>query len=150
MQVLAIKRTRSGRGLLVVLLAIGLAPLAAETRVYRCIGSDGAVELRQRPCPEGTEEDQILVDDRKIGWDPSATAKGEKPKGMGGSDKPRRNAQKPKESSAKARREDECRKKRQLLEEVNWKLRRGSKPGKGVELRHKRHVYEDYLRDHCP
>lgn len=145
------KRTRTGAtGLLAAFLIIGTAPQAAETRVYRCTSPDGGIELRQRPCPEGTEGDEILIEDRRTGWNPSTTEEGEKPKGTGGPGKPKRKSKKRNESAAKARHDEQCWKKRQLLKEVNWKLRRGYKPGKDVALRRKRETYEDYIRAFCP
>jgi len=130
-----------------LVLALG-TNLAAETRVYRCITPDGEIEFRQRLCADGTVGQEIAIEDRKTGWTPPKTQERGKIKGAG---EPRGRKRKAdgRKGSDQARREEQCWKKRQLLDEVNWKLRRGYKAGKGVELRRRRRAFEDYIGRYC-
>ena len=128
------------------LVLLPAADVVAQTSVYRCTAPDGAVEFRQLPCTDGSDEESLVIKDRKTGWIPAAT--GTKTKAA---DKPRKRATKssPKKDSSQSRREEQCWKKRQLLEEVNWKLRRGYKAAQGVKLRRRRQTYEDYIGRYC-
>ena len=51
--------------------------------------------------------------------------------------------------SARERQEESCRKKRQQVEDIDRKLRAGTKVRQGTELRHRRSVAEEYLDTHC-
>lgn len=133
--------------LLAALLVAAPALLADETSVYRCTDPDGAIELSQFPCPAGTEEREVRVEDRKTGWTPprvESQARRRAPKA--GS---RKSKAPGKSDLAAARRADQCWNKRRQLEEVNWKLRRGYRPVEGVKLRRRRQSYEDYIDRHC-
>jgi hypothetical protein len=130
-----------------LVLALG-ANLAAETRVYRCTTPDGEIEFRQRPCADGAVGQEITIEDRKTGWTPPKTEERRKIKGAGESRAGKRKARRRK-GPDQTRREEQCWKKRQLLDEVNWKLRRGYKAGKGVELRRRRRTFEDYIGRYC-
>lgn len=134
-----------------ILATLGLslaADGAAQTRVYRCTMPNGEIEFSQRPCAAGASEQELDVEDRRTGWTPpQPTAEpAAKPKRKSGSGK---KPGSPSRKSAEARREERCWKKRQLLDEVTWKLRRGYKAGKGVALRRKRRSYEDYIDRFC-
>jgi hypothetical protein len=124
------------------------SPIFAETSVYRCSTPDGKVEFRQTACGDGSEEREITVEDEKTGWKPQAARIEKKPKRAEKSGTRKRKADRTRQAS-QARQEETCWKKRQALEEVNWKLRRGYKPAAGVKLRHKRRVHEEYLRRFC-
>jgi hypothetical protein len=129
-------------------LVLLVADVAAQTNVYRCTTPAGAVEFRQFPCADGSDEEALVIKDRKTGWTPATPETGATTKAAG---KPRKRKQKStvKGDSSRARREERCWKKRQLLEEVNWKLRRGYKTGQGVTLRRRRQAYDDYIDHYC-
>jgi hypothetical protein len=129
-------------------LLVSAPQVLSDTSVFRCTSPDGAVELSQRPCANDAFEEQLLIEDRRTGWDPSLTgSSGE----TGSKGKRRKSKSKSKEkgSARRVRREEQCWKKEQLLDEVSWKLRRGYKPAQGIKLRHKRQAYEDYIRRFC-
>jgi len=138
---------RGAAGLLASLLLMTPAPHAEETSVYRCTGADGSIELSQFPCPAGTRERELTVEDRQTGWTPPSGEPHAPPKAT----KDRRHAKKPpaKDNAAAARRADKCWKKRRQLEEDNWKLRHGYRPVEGVKLRRRRQTYEDYIDRYC-
>jgi hypothetical protein len=123
------------------------ANVLADTNVYRCRAPDGKIEFRQTSCATDTDEDEITVEDRKTGWEPKLTKIEKKTKSSKKSGSRERQAVK--EDAALAQQEKQCWKKRQLLDEVNWKLRRGYKPPTGVKLRRRRRTYEDYIRRFC-
>jgi hypothetical protein len=129
-------------------LVLLVADVAAQTNVYRCTTPAGAVEFRQFPCADGSDEEALVIKDRKTGWTPATPETGATTKAAG---KRRKRTQKStvKGDSSRARREERCWKKRQLLEEVNWKLRRGYKTGQGVTLRRRRQAYDDYIDHYC-
>lgn len=124
------------------------ANAATQTSVYRCTSGDGAVEFRQLPCAGGSDEESLVIEDRKTGWTPGPSGTSAKRKTAS---KPRKrtNTSAAKGSSSQARKAEQCWKKRQLLEEVNWKLRRGYKASQGVKLRRRRQTYEDYIGRYC-
>ncbi len=113
--------------------------MADTTRIYRCEVDSGRVEFRQMPCRTGDQE-ILELEDVKMGWDapvPKVEIKAKK------------SANKTRPARAKKVSAQSCFKKRQSLESVNRKLRRGYKAGQGVELRHRRRQYEDYLSRFC-
>ena len=127
---------------------VSASNVVADTSVYRCSAPDGKVEFRQTACVDGAKEREITVEDRMTGWKPPETRIEKKTSGARKSGARKRNTEKD-DQAARARQEEKCWKKRQALEEVNWKLRRGYKPATGVRLRHKRRVYEEYLGRFC-
>ena len=136
---------------LVALASLILVPGAnvfAQTQVYRCIAPDGGIEFSQSPCTDGAEEREVRIEDRKTGWDPSRLKVERIPKVQAKSSARKRKADK-EDQAALTRREEKCWKKRQQLEKVNWKLRRGYKPATGVKLRRQRQDYEAYIRQFC-
>lgn len=131
------------------LLLLVAGSLSADTSVYRCDTPDGVIEFSQLPCAEGANEQEIFIQDRKTGWVPNDTPSRRTTKKTG---KPRNRKRKPAgadRAAAQARREERCWKKRQLLEGVNRKLRRGYKAGQGVKLRDRRRDFEAYIRKFC-
>lgn len=122
--------------------------VCAETLVYRCFTPEGEVEFRQSPCSDDTEEQEIRIEDRKTGWEPSHTKVERRSKGSTKSSSRKRKTDKD-SRAAQAKREEKCWKKHQLLDKVNWKLRRGYKPATGVKLRRQRQEYEAYIRQFC-
>jgi hypothetical protein len=134
-------------GILAALLLAVPALWAEETSVFRCTDPDGAIELSQFPCPAGTEERELRVEDRKTGWTPprvesQARRQASKDRGRAGKAPAKRDM-------AAARRADQCWNKRRQLEEVNWKLRHGYRPAEGIKLRRRRQSYEDYIDRYC-
>jgi len=123
------------------MLLLATAELAAATSVYRCETATGGIEFSQHRCAERGEA--ITIEDRMTGWVPLAavpvTEAEASPKRKTGATRVR--------TAAKS--ETACWNKRHQLEQVNRKLRRGYTPSKGVELRHKRRGYEDYLSTFC-
>jgi hypothetical protein len=128
-------------------LGLGLAPnTLAQTLIHRCAKPSGEIEFRQRPCTDGSEGQQLNIDHRESGWTPAKAGTKEKAR----QNKDRRSRKAPGHAeAARARQEEQCWKKRELLDEVNWQLKRGYKPGKGVKLRHRRRAYEDYISRYC-
>lgn len=123
--------------------------------VYRCRGAKGGIEFRDDPCPPGTQGESLVVEDHPTGWTPTPasptpaskrTSTGQKTKAgtKAGRGKGKASAQ-----SARERQEESCRKKRQQVEDINRKLRAGTKVRQGTELRHSRSVIEEYLDAHC-
>ncbi len=113
--------------------------LGQSTKVYRCERADGRIEFRQGPCLRG-EQDELLINDVRTGWDaPVSKVKRE-------TRKAKRNKTK---TSKKAVSDKTCFSKRQRLEAVNRKLRRGYKAGQGVKLRDRRREYEAFLSRFC-
>lgn len=138
---LTLTRTKSLAGPVAAVLLVAAAELPAGTSVYRCENAAGGIEFSQRPCV-GTGE-EVIIEDRLTGWTPPAgspaTRVEQAPK--------RKTGAAPVRAAAKS--ETACWNKRHQLEQVNRKLRRGYRPSQGVELRHKRRVYEDYLSELC-
>ncbi len=121
----------------------------AETAVYRCTTPSGKIEFRQQPCSEGSDEEEITIEDQKTGWEPGKT----KLKGQGEETKKKSSASKSDDRKKRAeqakKQADKCFDKRQQLEQVNWKLRAGYSASEGVKLRQKRRTYEEYLSHYC-
>jgi hypothetical protein len=93
-----------------------------------------------------------VVEDHPTGWTPTPApsarrnSTGQKAKAgtKAGHGKAKGSAQ-----SARERQEESCRKKRQQVEEIDRKLRLGTRVRQGTELRHRRSVAEEYLDAHC-
>ncbi|MCU0833818.1 MAG: hypothetical protein MUC77_05175 [Chromatiaceae bacterium] len=134
-------RIRTCACALAAVLLVANVELAADTRVYRCENAAGGIEFSQWPCAEAGEA--ISIEDRLTGWTPTAG-----PPATRVEQAPRRKAGVTRVRSA-AKSEAACWNKRQQLEQVNRKLRLGYSPSQGVELRHKRRGYEDYLSELC-
>jgi len=117
---------------------------ADSTRVYRCTGEHGQVEFRQGPCVDGSSQQELEIEDVKVGWEaPAAAVEVKKRPG-------KTTAKKSSTSSGNSKkREEQCLKTEQRLENINRKLRSGYKAGKGADLRHKRRQYEEYLERLC-
>lgn len=133
---------------LAALVLTAATALAGETSVYRCTDADGSIELSQFPCPADSKGNSITVEDRKTGWKPPTTGVQGQTKDKGSS-RDQKRGKVGRQNSAQARRDEQCWNKHQLLDEVNWKLRRGYKAGTGVALRRKRRAYEDYIDRYC-
>jgi len=128
-------------------LMILAANVVADTNLYRCVAPDGKIEFRQTHCAGGAEEEEVQVEDRMTGWEPAKTKVEEETKDSTKSDDRKRKADK--KAAARARQEEKCWKKKQLIKDINWKLRRGYKTSTGEKLRHRRRAYEDYIRRFC-
>jgi hypothetical protein len=132
----------------VVLAALTCVP-AAGSQVYRCEGPEGAIEFRQEPCPPGSRGEAVAIDDGYTGWTPTQVDQGA---ARQGAKTPRHKAPAKRRSagpSARERREMECRKKREQVEDIDRRLRLGTKAHRGVDLRHRRERLEDFLREQC-
>jgi len=131
------------------LASMAAVPAAAGSQVYRCRGPDGAIEFRQEPCPPGSQGEAMAIDEGHTGWVPTPADQGAAP---GGAQAPRHKAPAKRRSagsSARERRELECRKKRERVEDIDRRLRLGTKARQGADLRNRRGRLEDFLRDHC-
>jgi len=121
--------------------------IAAET-VYRCISSDGGIEFTQQPCSIDTQEEVLTIEDQLVGWEtPRAVLKAKKKKQT--SRKHKKIAASKAARKSKAKQEKECWKKKQKIDNIQHRLRRGYKAGQGVDLRRKRREYEAYLSTFC-
>ena len=131
-------------------LSLLLVPVAAaDETLFRCTSPDGRIEFSQRPCGPGIQE-ELRIKDERVGWNAPRAMPKAQPKPRPGD---RRKGQKRKSTKAvrrkKARREKDCWKKERQVAKIRWRMRRGYKAGKGVELRRRRREYEAYLRKFC-
>ncbi len=136
-------------GLILCLFALWPPPRtsAATTDVYRCVTPEGATEFRQGACDAGTDQSQLTVEDQPTGWVPTEPTRSSRETKSTPKKKASTARSAPKSSKADER---QCWEKRQKLDEVNWRLRRGYEPKQGTELRRKRDYYEDFLDQFCP
>ena len=142
------KRSWLTRALLLTLSATALVAVARAAEVYRCVTPAGGVEFRQDPCPKEATSTRLEIKDRHTGWIPpqpeeSDSSEPEPPR------RPETDETVDRAAAARERREERCWTKRQQLDEVNWKLRRGYTVTQGERLRRQRSKYEDYLRRYC-
>jgi hypothetical protein len=131
------------------LLLLGFsAEIQPQTKVYRCVGESGEVEFRQTTClPSRREQEELTIDNRPSGWVPPQPAAAPAPRGSRGGKTSRSDRAAGEERARKLA--DRCWKKRRQLDDVNWRLRRGYKPGAGVKLRRRRDDYEAYIDRFC-
>ena len=124
------------------------APEAAET-VFRCTLADGRIEFSQYTCRDGVQE-ELQIEDRLVGWDaPRVALKTEQQSRSNKGQKSRNRRLAKAARRERERRDKNCWKKEQQVEKIQWRMRRGYKAGKGVELRRRRREYEAYLRKFC-
>jgi hypothetical protein len=119
----------------------------AQTQVYRCEGRSGAIEFRQAPCPANSQGESLIIEDRPIGWTPAPADPGTRKQSS-----PKRKAKAPKRRSgptARERKIEECRKKRERVEDIDRKLRLGTKGRQNANLHHQRRRLESFLYDEC-
>jgi hypothetical protein len=134
-------------GVALATLAWGLAipaPVADEAQVYRCQGPGGAIEFRQAPCAPGSAGEALTIEDHPTGWTPAPAPP---PKNAAHTQ-----AKAPKKHSGPSARErqvETCEKKQQQVEEIDRRLRLGTKARQSTELRHRRRGLEDYLYQNC-
>lgn len=128
-----------------------LAGSCQGAQVYRCPQPDGSISFQQQACAEGgtrveTGEAQAVWASLRSGERSLVEQYRERDKAI------LKHKQQISRSRKKPASADErsCWKKRQQLESVSAKLRRGYKASKGNELRRKRDSYEGYLRSFCP
>lgn len=129
--------------LLLPALVLPCAGFSDSTKVYRCTGEHGQVEFRQGRCVDGSQQ-ELEIKDVEVGWEaPAAAVEVEK--------RPRKTIKRKSVASSgnSKKREERCLKTEQKLENINRKLRRGYKAGKGADLRHKRRQHEEYLERFC-
>jgi len=131
------------------LLLMGFSTASAET-VIRCYLPDGRVSFSDRPCQSGIQ-DELKFEDQKVGWEAPRT-----PLKIDRKSKRERQQQAKRRAAAlrvarkeKARKEKDCWKKKQKIERIQERLRRGYKAGQGRTMRYKQRELEDYLRAFC-
>lgn len=137
--------TASGRR--VALLIFALWAPAASADIYRCDGPDGPL-FRDSPCHGGQQPETVTVQvTEDAGLRPSER---QWLKQRAAERRRKRPAKAPatrqRDDKAQARR---CLSKRQRLENVRARLRRGYRPSQGDRLRRQRRQYEDYLSRFC-
>jgi len=130
-------------------LLINLPTEAAET-VMRCQLPDGRVSFSDRPCQSGIQH-VLELEDQKVGWEAPRT-----PLKIERKSQRERKQQSNRQAAAlrvarkeKARKKKDCWKKKQKIERIQERLRRGYKAGQGRTMRYKRRELEDYLREFC-
>jgi len=122
---------------------------SAET-VVRCQLPDGRVSFSDRPCSSGIQ-DELTFEDQKVGWEAPRT-----PLKLERKSKRERQQQSRRQAAAlraarkeKARKHKDCWKKRQKVERIQERLRRGYKAGQGRTLRYKQRELEAYIKEFC-
>ena len=130
-------------------LALGCLPALAGT-IYRCDGPEGPV-FRDRPCERGValDLDSAVSDSRPMG---TGLRPGERDwlRAIRGREAQRsRTERRASGRAAHAAQARRCWRKRQQLETVRARLRRGYRPVEGGRLRRRRRRYEDYLSRFC-
>lgn len=125
------------------------APDAARAQVYRCQAPDGAIEFRQEPCPAGSQGESLTIEDRQTGWTLVPKDQAARPGPVPKAPKKAASQRRPAGPSARERREQECRKKRQQAEDIDRRLRLGTSGRQGSDLRHRRGRLEDFLYEYC-
>ena len=125
------------------------APLWAA-RVYRCPQADGGISFQQQAC--AAEGRLIETGEAQAVW--SALRPEEKRLYESYRERDRERQLRKRQArrqTARMEKADEraCFLKRQRLDSVNARLRRGYKAGQGEALRRKRDQYEEYLRRFC-
>lgn len=117
-------------------------PLASLASVYRCPGTEGAVQFQQTPCENG----QLLeLQDNSTAWTAAPRAKATKQRGK----VKKRSKKKTRLAGGRARQEKACWKARQRIEKIEWSLRKGYRPARGERLRQQRREQQAYLRQFC-
>ncbi len=120
-------------------------------QIYRCQQADGSISYQQQAC-SGTGE-QVETGDAQTAW--AGLRPGEKAlyEGYRRRDRERLARRKAARKVARGKSSADvrvCFAKRQKLDDVNARLRRGYKAGQGEKLRRRRDNYEAYLRRFCP
>lgn len=128
---------------------ITLSAGATET-IIRCQLPDGRVSFSDRACSSGVQ-DELKFKDQKVGWEAPRTplklkrkSKREKQKQARRKATALRRAKK-----EKARKKKDCWKKKQQIDRIQERLRRGYKAGQGRTMRYRQRELEDYLREFC-
>lgn len=125
------------------------SPDAARAQVYRCEGPGVAIEFRQEPCPAGSQGAPLTIEDRPVGWTLVPEDQAARPDPTSRSRKKAASQRRPAGPSARERREQQCRTKRQQAEDIDRRLRLGTSGRHGSDLRHRRERLEDFLYEHC-
>lgn len=132
-----------GRTVIVIVLNVLCGAVSAQ--VYRCTDGLGAVSYQDTPC--GKAQQVVMVGGDK----PAPKAGLRKAEKAWLRELQKRSRAKPvKRKTANRKSQDKaCWSKRQKLDEVRARLRRGYKASQGEALRRKRRAYEDYLFRYC-
>ncbi len=122
---------------------------AAET-IIRCHLPDGRVNFSDRPCRSGIQ-DELKFKDQKVGWEAPRT-----PLKLKRKSKRERQKQARKKAAAlrrakkeRARKKRDCWKKKEQIDRIQERLRRGYKAGQGRTMRYRQRELEGYLREFC-
>jgi len=115
-------------------------------QIHQCTSSDGAVSFQDTPCSELEQSKlRVIRTDSQPGLRAAEKAWLKRLKRRPESKKP--SPRRPQKSTK--RQEKSCLKKKQQLEAVRARLRRGYKASQGESLRRKRKNYEAYLFRYC-
>ncbi len=127
-------------------LAVTSPAAAGEAQVYRCQAPGGMVEFRQEPCAPGSPGEALRLEDHPTGWNSAPGAPSAKPDA---NPKPKAAKKARSGPSARERQAETCQKKQQQVEDIDRRLRLGTKPRQGTDLRHRRRGLEEYLYENC-
>ncbi len=132
-----------------IVLWLNLPAESAET-VIRCHLPDGRVSFSDRPCRSGIQN-ELEFKDQKVGWEAPRT-----PLKLKRKSKRERQQQVRRKAAAlraarkeKARKKRDCWMKKQKIDRIQERLRRGYKAGQGRTMRYKQRELEAYLREFC-
>ncbi len=128
---------------LVIMLGFCSAGLA---QIHQCTNSDGAVSFQDTPCAE-LEQTKLRVIRTESRPGLRASEKAWLSRLKRRSEPKKKSSRRPQKSTK--RQEKSCLKKKQQLDAVRARLRRGYKPSQGESLRRKRKNYEAYLFRYC-
>lgn len=139
-------RTTFRMAVIAIIHVLPVSMPSALADVYRCVRPGRVVSFQQIPCNGDSEP--LEIRDRRSGW--SALRPGEKAllqryrhKDAAHSHRARSARNRP------ARDEPACRRRRNQLDEVRARLRRGYRLKEGEALHRKRESHEEYLRRFC-
>ena len=138
-----------GKLLCIILCMSCAAPLWAA-RVYRCSQADGGISFQQQAC--SAEGRLIETGEAQAVWSALRPEEKRLYESYRERDRDRRmRKRQARRRTARMEKADErgCLLKRQRLDSINARLRRGYKAGQGEPLRRKRDQYEEYLRRFC-
>ena len=100
--------------LFALLLTLQLSLADAAETVFRCTSADGHVEFSQRPCAPGTKDEEISLEDRRVGWEaPRVALKLERKNSSG--QKRKKDGPSKASRQAKKKQEKDCWKKKQQV-----------------------------------
>jgi len=125
---------------------LGICCTAESAQIYQCSAGDGAVSYQDTPCGVSAQAAmRVTQSSSQSGLRPAEKAWLKQLR-----KRPKARKKVPKRSTESSQQQGKtCWKKRQQLDEVRARLRRGYKPAQGEKLRRRRKAYEDYLFRYC-